>query len=366
MFKIEFSSINNDKIAQLAAEKLNGTIEDWEAHIWKFISQICDPSIKFISIFTSGSTGAPKEIKHSKQAIFNSAEMTCEALNLKHGNQALLCLPANKIGGMMMIARSFFNKMDLYCIKPTSKPLSEITGDFKIDFAALTPMQFHEVSTGSEIFKKAAGISKIILGGQNIERELEQVIQKMSNEIYLTYAMTETISHIALKKLSGGSNEMYYTTLPGVKISVDDRGCMIIDAPKLECKHLVTNDIIKLVDNNKFEWIGRWDNVINSGGVKIYPEELEQKLTPFLNNVFFITSVPDNKLGQKLIIVIEAEKMSENEIKQLQDSLSHLSKIQQPKETWLAKTFIRTENGKVKRNETLKNAFLSAVIQSNG
>ncbi len=355
MFKIDFSLLNNDELNQLANKSLQGNPDDWQKYIWEFVAQLCNPAIQSISIFTSGSTGVSRQIVHTKQAIFNSAQMTCNALGLEQGNAALLSLPANKVGGMMMIARSFISKMNLCCIKPTSNPFNEIRSDLKIDFVAFTPMQFYAVMNDVDAFKKASGISKIILGGQEVDSKLAQRIRDMQNEVYLTFGMTETISHIALKRLNGKSPDNYFTLLPDVKISIDERSCMIVDAPKLGCNHLATNDIISIVAGNKFEWLGRWDNVINSGGVKIYPEEIEHLLQPYISNPFFIAGLPDNKLGQKVVMIIEAEKISDAQNTEFLNAFAYLEKIKRPKEIWFAKTFVRTENGKIKRAESLKN-----------
>ncbi len=357
MFEIDFFSQSEQAIITLAREKLRQDVEDWEKQIWQFIIDWYNPSITTIQIFTSGSTGTPKQITHSKLAMLNSAAATCTALNLKPGNRALLCLPINKIAGIMMAVRSIHNKMKLVCIKPSTTPFAALPETLNIDFAAFTPMQFYEVIANRTSYNRANKMGKIILGGEDLRLESIHFIRELKSEVYTTFGMTETISHIALKRINGDNPEASFKILPGIHITVDDRSCLVIDAPQLGQPHLVTNDVINLVGNNEFHWLGRADNVINSGGVKIYPEEIERQLLKEVYTPYFIASLPDSKTGERVVLAMETDNLSETEKGRLTSIFGNLEKLNRPKQVLLIPRFITTENGKLKRKESLLNCI---------
>ena len=221
MLKLEFATQSHAGILQLAKEKIKISREQWEINLWQFLISWLDPSIHSITLSTSGSTGVPKMITHTKGAMANSAKMTCEKLNLKAGENALLCLPTDKIGGMMMVVRSVLNRMNLYCIKPSTTPIKHLEGDVHIDFAAFTPSQYHEIIDNYDSYKTAEKITKTILGGEDIHGNLLRLIRLMENEVYAAFGMTETISHIALKRLNGPKPVEFYKLLPGIKFMTD-------------------------------------------------------------------------------------------------------------------------------------------------
>lgn len=354
MIKLDFSSLELSEILQSRDERNQNNREDWEQNLWHFLSVWADNTIDSISIPTSGSTGFPKTIQHSKKAMLYSALMTCDALQLEPGDSSFLCLPTNKISGMMMVVRSISNRMTLYCVKPSANPLTELPQDAPIDFAAFTPMQFAEIITNNKAFEKAQTIRKVILGGEQVNNELLHTIRALNNEVYATFGMTETISHIALKRLNGNPPDSFYKTLPGVEISTDGRNCLIIEAGGIGQNRLITNDIVNIQDASHFEWLGRFDNVINSGGIKIHPEEIEQKLSPFIEMPFFVGSVPDSLTGEKLVLILETTTLSDNKIEDLQIAFEKLGKYERPKEILLIEKLARTENGKIKRRESIQ------------
>lgn len=362
MFLIEFSSLSNKAIIQLASEKLKADTQDWEKSIWQFVSDWFNPSVSIIKIFTSGSTGAPKQIEHSKQAMLNSARITCQALQLQKRNTALLCLPSNKIGGMMMLVRSIECKMDLYCIKPNTTPLNDLSDEIKFDFAAFTPMQLHSAIKNYDHFKRAEQIDKIILGGENINAELLQIIKRLANKVYSTFGMTETISHIALKKLNGLNADKHYKALDGIKIFSSKNNCLVIEAPVLNQPHLITNDVVRIISEKEFDWLGRIDNVINSGGVKIHPEEIEQALQGHIQPAFFVGAIANEKTGEQLVLAIEMNTPNEKDKEELKEAFNSLAKLHRPKVVLLFNQFIRTTNGKIKRKESLQSSFESIEL----
>ncbi|HLP50950.1 MAG TPA: AMP-binding protein [Chitinophagales bacterium] len=357
MLVIDFQTADTRQLTDLAAEKLHCDIADWEKAIWTFISNWFNPAVTHMAVYTSGSTGTPKKIEHSKQVMLASAELTCSALNLKQSDSALLCLPANKIGGIMMLVRSIHCKMTLHCIKPSTTPLNDIPDSLNINFAALTPMQLNSAAHNYEHFKKAEKIDKIILGGEAISAEVLQLLGRYNNSIYHTFGMTETVSHIALKKLTGKDRDVHYKTMPGIRIHTDENKRLIIEAPVLGQSYLQTNDLVRLVSENEFDWLGRTDNIINSGGVKINPEEIEQQLQTHIQPSFFIGALPDPLSGQRLVIAIEMSELSIEDKTELKQVIASLPKLKQPKTALLFHRFVRTDNGKTKREETLSQPY---------
>lgn len=354
MFSIDFSSLSGKQIHALAIEGLPAAEDAWENKIWEFLKVWYSSPDEPITVFSSGSTGTPRAINHTRQAMLLSAAATCHALQLKQGSSALLCLPADKISGMMMLVRSLYNKMRLYCVKTSISVLNELPTNVKIDFAAFTPTQFSAIVEDEIWYYRMAAISKIILGGEGIQPALMDRIKTLPNEVYATFGMTETISHIALKRLNGAKPDRHFKALPGVTLSVDERSCLVIKAPGIVPNSLVTNDIIELISGAEFNWLGRADNVINSGGIKIYPEQLEAFLSPLVNVSFFIAGVPDAKFGQKPVLVVEGAQLSEHDRVEITNALQQLPKHQQPKEIMLIPHFVRTGNGKLKRVQSLE------------
>lgn len=309
------------------------TKENWQKEIISFIKDWFSES-EFIISKTSGSTGIPKDIQITKSAMKMSAEMTGEFFGLYEGNSALLCMPVNFIAGKMMIVRAIELKLKLYCVEPKSK----ISLDFinEIDFAPMTPMQVE--GSFEELFK----IKTLLIGGAPLSDELRAKLLPLNTQSFESYGMTETITHIALKEIS----QEYFKTLNGISIRKDERDCLVIKTPYFE-EEIVTNDIVEIKDEDEFKWLGRFDNVINSGGIKLFPEQIESKLKPFIQQEFIISSLTDKTLGQKLILIIESETS------RFQLPASILSKFETPKEIYFLNEFPRTESGKIKRNEIL-------------
>ncbi|WP_440066196.1 AMP-binding protein [Tenacibaculum discolor] len=317
------------------------TINDF---IYQFLSDWFNTN-DFVIVQTSGSTGKPKPISLKKEFMINSAKATGVFFDLEENTTALLCLSTDYIAGKMMLVRALTLGWSIDVVAPTSKV--EITKDY--DFSAMVPLQLR--SSLASIHK----IKKLIVGGGVVANDLIEVIQDKSTEIFATYGMTETITHIAVKKLNNvilnDSEKSHYKTLPNVQLSQDNRNCLIIDAPKVSEEKVVTNDVVHLISKTEFEWLGRYDNVINSGGVKLHPEKIEEKLSKVIPNRFFVTGIPDQKLGEKLILLVEGEKndVISNEVR----NLLGLTKYEIPKEIYFVDKFIETETKKIQRKKTL-------------
>lgn len=283
---------------------------------------------------TSGSTGKPKKISLPKAAMRKSAQMTGNFFGLTEGKTALLCLPVGFIAGKMMLVRAIELRLKLICIEPKSFiPSNEIPA---IDFAPMTPMQ---VENSLNALEK---IDTLLMGGAPLLDGLRTILLQKNTRCFESYGMTETITHIALKEIS----TEYFTVLEQVSIRQDNRGCLVIKTPYFK-EEIVTNDLIEIHSKNQFKWLGRIDTVINSGGIKLIPEQIEEKLKPFIPQNFIISALPDPILGQKLILIIEGENAS------LDLPENTLTKFEHPKAIYFVKKFPMTDSGKLKRKEIL-------------
>ncbi|RLK00335.1 AMP-binding protein [Tenacibaculum discolor] len=332
--------------------QLNGISFSSEDELLTFSKSINDSIYQFLSdwfntndfviVQTSGSTGKPKPISLKKEFMINSAKATGAFFNLEENTTALLCLSTDYIAGKMMLVRALTLGWCIDVVAPTSKV--EIVKEY--DFSAMVPLQLR--SSLANIHK----IKKLIVGGGVVANDLIEAIQDKSTEIFATYGMTETITHIAVKKLnnviSNDSEKSHYKVLPKVRLSQDNRNCLVIDEPKVAEEKIITNDVVRLISKTEFEWLGRYDNVINSGGVKLHPEKIEEKLSKIISNRFFVIGVSDKILGEKLVLVIEGEKCNI-----ILNEAKNLTKYETPKEIYFVNEFVETETKKIQRKKTL-------------
>lgn len=292
----------------------------------------------YVEMTTSGTTGLPKLVRLQKQAMIQSALATGDFFELEPGNKALLCLPTQFIAGKMMLVRSLILGLELDVVLPNTEPLEY--NNKKYDFVAMVPLQVQNS------IEKLGNIKKLIIGGAKMDSALEEKLLPLKNTaVYETYGMTETITHIAAKRVG----ESAFSILPNVKIQKDDRGCLVIYVASISYEPIVTNDLVDLVNENQFVFLGRIDNVINSGGVKLIPEQIEAKLIGKINSRFFVTGVPDTVLGEKLILVIEGEKQDF-----APDFFDVLGKFEKPKEIVFVPKFKENENGKLLRKSSFR------------
>lgn len=254
-----------------------------------------------IKVQTSGSTGAPKEMLVEKERMMHSAELTCSFLGLKEGDKALLCMSLDYIAGKMMVVRALIAGLDLYPVAPSGNPLKETKVTF--DFAAMIPIQVYNSLESDKERKKLEKIKNLIIGGGAIDSRLEEKLKTYPNKIYSTYGMTETLSHIALRKVNGEGASELYIPFQSVALSLSEDSALIIDAPLVSSEKLYTNDIAEINNDSSFRIIGRKDNIINSGGIKIQIEKVEEILKSLVDSSFAVTSLPDPKFGEALIFV---------------------------------------------------------------
>lgn len=303
----------------------------------------------YIIVQTSGSTGTPKKIKLKKTFMINSAKATGKFFNLPEKTTALLCLSVDYIAGKMMLVRALILGWHLDIMTPSSS----ITIKKHYDFSAMVPLQLRNAQ------EQLHYIKKIIVGGGVVEVDLIQQIQPLKTIVFATYGMTETITHIAVKKLNHlHVQPTFYEVLPNVKIYKNRRNCLLIKAPKVSDATIITNDVVQLVSDTQFEWLGRFDNVINSGGIKLHPEIIEKKLATIIKNRFFVTGLKDEILGEKLVLIIEENtKLNKEVLKTKIAAIKTLTKYEIPKDIYFVVRFIETETKKIQRKETVKFIF---------
>ncbi len=316
---------------------------EFEAKIGEFLKEWFSGS-QTVKVQTSGSTGTPKVFDIEKKRMVASAEMTCNFLGLQPGDTALICLPVEYISGKMMVVRSIVRKLKLIIADPSVKPVEHLNNE--IDFCAMTPLQVENS------LDKLYLIKNLIIGGAAVSENLkDKILQTLatsnaSTRIFETYGMSETLSHIALKQIAPQAEE-YFKAFENVEISTDDKGCLKIFAPEVNSEILQTNDLVDIKSGNQFRFLGRIDNVINSGGAKIFPEQLEALVKKEIANEAVFLGVDDESLGQKLILVIEG-KPSE-ELNRKLSTVGYQKKFHRPKEIIFVEKIPRTPNGKVNR-----------------
>ncbi|OUR90757.1 O-succinylbenzoic acid--CoA ligase [Flavobacteriales bacterium 34_180_T64] len=314
--------------------------EMYEKAIGDFLLDWLD-SKDYVSVKTSGSTGIPKVIRAGKQAMVNSSIITGDFFKLQPGDNALLCLPAHYIAGKMMLVRALILGLELDLVEPTSSPDYDDLKSYS--FCAMIPMQLRKS------LHRLNNIKILIIGGASVSPDLLNDIKTLNTKVFATYGMTETVSHIALKLLNEHNESSYFKILNDIQISTDSRDCLVINAPKLTSDNIITNDIVKLHSDTEFELLGRYDNIINSGGIKLFPEQIEAKLYNKIASRFFIASEADSILGEQLILIVESDSIS------LDVSIFNtLHKFEVPKQIYAISEFSETSSGKINRRNTLK------------
>ncbi len=307
---------------------------------------------------TSGSTGTPKMISIDREQMEASARLTEEALHLKSGFNSLVCLDTQYIAGKMMIVRCFVTGMKIIAINPSANPLKELDPNQEIDFVAFVPYQVQEIIS-SEFAFRLNTIQTSIIGGAVLDDATKEMLQRFTCQFYATYGMTETVSHIALQKLNGSNSSESFQTLSGIEIKLDDRNCLIIKSPALK-EEIHTNDIAEVKSATEFKLIGRYDNVINSGGVKVSPEKLEIEIKRLFKDLeiaqsFFVVGLPDKKLGERIALIVEGKKLEQQIIEKINSMFKHtFSSYEIPKEILFKKIFFYTNTGKINRLKTIE------------
>ncbi len=297
-----------------------------------------------VHVHTSGSTGPPQDLLADKQRMMNSARMTVSFLGLRPGDKALLCMPLQYIAGKMVVVRALAAGLDLIPVTPTSHPMRVLPQS--PDFAALVPMQVYHSLQSPQEYERLAGIRHLIIGGGPIDATMADQLRSFPYNVWSTYGMTETLSHIALRKLNGADATDGYVPLPGVTLSTTSSGTLVIDAPSVCPETLTTRDIVEWTANGRFRVLGRLDNTINTGGVKVQAEAVEERLRPFLNEPFMITSTPDPQFGECIVLLVQAPASVPTSIHQ---AIQHLPPYWRPKHIVSVPQLPQTGTGKPNR-----------------
>ena len=357
----------------------SGKLSKEKLPIWNDVNQFISEWFNgndSMKLQTSGSTGKPKSISVKKEWMRNSAKLTEKTFGLKEGKTALICMPMKYVAGKMMVIRALELGLDLKVAEPSSSPLKNIDGP--IDFVAMVPLQLE--NSLNDLDK----VKVLIVGGGQVNPQLVVKLQGLSTQVFETYGMTETLTHVAIKPLNGRKKSDVFTALDGIHFEIDDRNCLVIHASSIlslranppvsgevwqsplnryskeiassqtpsndnsiSYDTITSNDIVELIDETTFRWLGRYDNVINSGGVKIIPEVVEKKLASIISKQrFFIAGKSDKSLGERVVLFVEGNEM--------EISFDLLDKYEQPKEIYFLPNFVETESGKIKRDETVK------------
>ncbi len=314
----------------------------------EFINQWLSPSPTLL-VHTSGSTGKPKPMLVEKRRMEASARITCQFLGLKRGDTALLCMPLDYIAGKMVVVRAIVWGLQLIDIPPCGHPLKQI--DTAPVFAAMVPMQVFNSMQDDDERQKLWQIKHLIIGGGAISDEMAAELRLHPNAVWSTYGMTETLSHIALRRLSGPQASEWYEPFDGVNVSINADGCLVIDAPTVCALPLTTNDIAEIAaDGRRFRIRGRKDNVICSGGIKLQIEEMEAKLRPYINVPFLISKRSDPKFGETVVMIAET-----NDIESLKTICKErLNKYEQPHKYIAVDSIPTTETGKPARAKAME------------
>ncbi len=304
---------------------------------------------------TSGSTGTPKKIELSREQMQSSAEATGIFFQANQTKKLLCCLNPEYIAGKMMLLRAMVWNCPVWLVEPNGNPLQGL--DFTPDFVAMVPLQVEKAMQNEESLAILRQVGHLIVGGVQASESLKMQLRENHIQAWQTYGMTETVSHIALARID--EEDLIYQTLPSVKIGQDERGTLWVQSPMSGPDRIQTNDLVEVYSEDRFRWLGRVDFTINSGGVKLHPEQLEQKSeatiqTVFPNSQFFFFGKADERLGQRLVLILEGETNQKKSEQLLEDLRRVLHPYEVPKQIQFRSSFVKTASGKVNRLKTFE------------
>lgn len=326
----------------------------WQKEIATFVEEWNSEAVSF-SMHTSGSTGTPKIIQHSREALIQSALRTNQFFKLDVTSFFFLCLPIQHIGGRMMLIRAIVAKAKIVCVAPTSNPLSAEVFSLPITFAAFTPMQCFDILQHKQSATLFSSIHHVIIGGGKISDALLTLLKNRPNAIYETFGMTETISHIALRSIAP-ITENYFQCLEGISVATNEESLLQIKVDDQEA--ISTNDVVEIIDSTRFRWLGRQDDVINTGGIKVFAHQIESKLQSKFSVPFFITAMNDDKFGQRVVLVLQSQEVAESLTK---SSFETLSNYERPKSIFVLKQFEYSALGKVLKKSSIEHHLLTRI-----
>ncbi|WP_298952797.1 AMP-binding protein [uncultured Nonlabens sp.] len=339
-FKLNSHSLDHEGVMTVAYSYVKEG-EEWEKQVGEFLLSWLD-NFDVVTVKTSGSTGVPKEYKLDKQHMLNSAVMTGNRFDIGAERDVLCCLSLSYIAGKMMLVRAMTLGWHIDLVKPSTTPLKKV--EKRYDFTAMSPLQL------SKSLDHIHKVRKVIIGGGAVSQGLIDQLNGKHTQVFHTYGMTETASHIAVRQLYP-TYEENYSVVENVTIDKDKEGKLVVHAPDFARTSLITNDLVDLVNKNEFKILGRVDDVINTGSVKVHPSQVEQKLSIHILEPFFLSAREDEELGQKVILVIQGEQ------RDLKSAFKKLDKFEVPKEIYFLKEFALTHTGKIDKRVVLEKLF---------
>jgi O-succinylbenzoic acid--CoA ligase len=329
-------------------EEIMGEKEGWKKSGWELMMQLLDPSEFLVKFKTSGTTGVPKEMGFLKSQILRSAANSNAFFGVNASSRLLLCLPADYVAGRLMIARAFAAGAELLWQQPGLNPANDLG---KIDFAAFTPAQVATILGDEHSKEWLKNIGQIIMGGGAVSQALELELSTYNNPIYVTYGMTETLTHVAVRRIG---NPVYKAVYQEVVFEINENGCLVIDLPFMSNQKIITKDLVNLIDAQSFIWLGRADNVINTGGIKLYAEEMESRLIKanlLAEGTFYITAMAHDVFGSTPVIVM-LKQMGDVDVATLLNRVNGLlNKHEAIKHVVFFDNFEFTSTGKLKRQK---------------
>lgn len=329
-------------------DQLNYPLPPWKLSGFIFLQQLLDSEVNSISFNTSGTTGKPKEVSYSKNQIAQSATNTCRFFGINASSKLLLCLPTQFVAGRLMMARAFVSGASLIWEQPSLNPFKQLD---EVNFAAFTPAQVISIISDPTAREKLEKIDQVIIGGGEIPFTLEKKLTSFKNNIYATYGMTETLTHVAVRKIG---QPIYHAVYDDVLFSVNKENCLVINLPGINADPIITKDAVELINEKSFIWKGRLDHVINSGGVKIYSEDIEQRIIKagiLPEAQFYVSSQKDETFGEVPVIVLLRGDSNANMAILLNQVNSGLNKYELVKHVIILDKFEFTPTGKLKRQK---------------
>ncbi|HPF89213.1 MAG TPA: AMP-binding protein [Flavobacteriales bacterium] len=340
-------------------DRLGAKVKDrpWVAPLTRLVYELICYKTKPLGVHTSGTTGAPKPLRIPRRDLVNSARLTAEVFGLKSGDRALMCLPGAFIAGRMMIVRSMVLGLDLHLIDPRGSLLDNLRTRDRFRFAAMVPLQLHR-AIQEDRSRVEEQFDTILLGGGPVSAVFTQDIADLRVSVYQGYGSTETVTHVALRALNAATGAQEYgvnapfRAIGKVSFGRDPRGCLVVYTPHLSVKQHVTNDLVELIDDTAFRWLGRFDNVILSGGKKIFPEGLEARTSGVIPYAHYFTATPDDVLGQTVMLVLETDRPQDEVLPEVMERIMEaLEPHEWPRRVQAIRSLQRTGTGKVIRHQ---------------
>ncbi len=360
---IEGHAYPYEQLAHWSEAKEARTLSENTLDVLRFCQQWLAGQTSF-TINTSGSTGIPKPITITREQMVASARRTGATLGLQPGQHALICMPTRYIAGRMMLVRGFVLGLAMTVVEPGSDPLRGLLPEVHFDFTAVIPLQLQTLLAGPPHYQATLNqMQAILIGGGPVSPALQEQLQIIRAPIYHTYGMTETITHIALRRLNGPQASAAFTPLAGVELGVDGRGCLNIRSEITQDQMVQTNDMVELRADKSFVWLGRWDNIINSGGVKVQVEKVENAVEQVLHALdaeqlgarrFFVGALPDDRLGETVTLVIEGTPLTQAQENAVRERLTTtLDKYEIPRRFYYLAQLAETPTRKIDRKTSL-------------